>query len=326
MFDLISVGDCVIDTFVPLLDASIELIGGERKLCLRYGDKIPVEQSVSLVAGNAANNAVGAARLGLKAGIYTNVGDDLDAQKITNKLKIEKVDTRYVVRNSRLPSNHHVVLDFKGERTILIYHQPWEFNLPDLDQSKWVYLTSLSPSFTKSNLLEQLIQYLERTNAKLVFNPGTFQIKLGVKKNPRLLSLTEVFIVNKEEAKLVLGFEEDQEINIKKLLKMIADLGPRLVVITDGGNGSYGFDSEIYYKLGLFPAKLVEMTGSGDAYATGVLAGLFHGKDLAEAMRWGAANSAAVVEKIGPQEGLLKYEFMQEVLKKHSKIVASKIN
>ncbi|TSC86298.1 MAG: Uncharacterized protein G01um10147_910 [Microgenomates group bacterium Gr01-1014_7] len=320
MFDLISIGDSVIDTFIPLTDAEVKLDNGERVLCLRYGDKIPVGDSTILVAGNAANNAVGSARLKLKTAIYVNVGADHDGLRIKDKLRDEGVDTRYVVKNDNLPSNHHIVLNFKGERTILIHHQPWKYSLPDLDKTKWVYFTSLSPTFVDSNLIEQLTEYLERTGANLLYNPGTFQIKAGIKKNPRLLSLTKLFIVNLEEAKIILGHNEGEDIPIKKLLKGISDLGSQMTVITDGEKGSFGYDGEKFYHLGIFPAKLVEMTGSGDGFATGVLAGLFHGKDLAEAMRWGAANGASVVEQIGPQAGLLTYNQMQERLKENRKI------
>src|SRR3989344_1757266 len=215
MFDLISIGDCVIDTFIPLEDATVEIKNGERKLLLRYGDKIPVGPSVSMVAGNAANNAVGSARLKLKTAIYTNVGnagDDESDDRIKAKFKKEGVDISYVAEAFDLPSNHHVVLNYKGERTILIYHQPWKYNLPDLDASKWIYFTSLGPTYVESNLVAQLVQYLERSRSKLLFNPGTFQIKLGVRKNSRLLSLTELFIVNKEEAKLILGHDQGDNV------------------------------------------------------------------------------------------------------------------
>lgn len=328
MFDLISIGDCVIDTFVPLLDVEVSEKDSQKMIAMRFGDKIPVGQSVSMVAGNAANNAVGSARLKMKTAIYTNVGnvgDDSDDQRIIQKFKKEKVDTRYIVDNDDLPSNHHVVLTYKGERTILIYHQPWKFHLPDLDQAKWVYLTSLSPSFAESNLYDQIINYLERTRARLVYQPGTFQIKIGLKKSARLLSLCEVFFVNLEESKILLDFKTTENIPIKKLLKGLADHGPKQVVITDGGKGSYGYDSEKYYQLGIFKAELLEMTGAGDAFATGTMAGLYYNKDLKEAMRWGAANSASVVEQIGPQAGLLTLEKMQEKLKENSKVVAKEI-
>lgn len=325
MFDLISIGDAVIDTFVPLTDAHVHFNENLRELCLRYGDKIPVGDSSTQVAGNAANSSVGASRLKLYTAAYINVGGDSDGVRIKDHLKQEGVDTRYVVVNKDLPSNHHVVLNYKGERTILIFHQPWKYHLPDLDKSRWVYFTSLSPTFTGSNLLSQLENYLERSGARLLYNPGTFQIKAGVKKNPRLLSLTEVFIVNLEEAKIILGHSEGSDITIKKLLKSLTDLGSRMAVITDGEKGSYGYDGSSFYYLDIFPAKLVEMTGAGDAYATGILAGLFYGKDLKEAMRWGAANGASVVEQIGPQPGLLTYSKMQERLKENSKIIAKEI-
>lgn len=309
-------------------DAEAKLIDGQRKLLLRYGDKIPVGSSVSLVAGNAANNAVGSARLKLNTAIYTNVGnkDDDEADfRIKAKFKKEGVDIRYVVENADLVSNHHIVLNYKGERTILIYHQPWKFKLPDLDKTRWVYLTSMSPSYADSNVIQELIKYLERVGAKLAYQPGTFQLKQGLKKSARLLSLAEIFFVNLEEAKSFLGYGSAENIPIKKLLKGLADHGPKKVVITDGGAGSYGYESDKYFKLGIFPAKLVEMTGSGDAYATGTVAGLIQGQDLPKAMRWGAANGASVVEQVGPQAGLLTLNQMEEKLSKNYKIVSKEI-
>lgn len=321
MFDLISIGDCAIDTYISLINTEIDIKKGQKRLCLPFGCKIPVDSSQSLVGGNAANIIVGGSRLGLKGAIYTNVGNDYDAQKILAKLKEEKVDLRYVSKNPNLPSNHNVVLDFQGDRTILVNHQLWTFNLPDLDRTRWIYLTSLAPSFINSSIINQIVSFLERTGSRLFYNPGTFQIKLGVRKNTKLLALTEVLIVNKQEAHLILGYQEVDNISIKKLLKGLAVLGPKMVVITDGGDGSYSYDGEKFFELKVFPAQVVETTGCGDAYAIGVLCGLFYGNSIREAMRWGSANSASVIEQIGPQVGLLTYEMIQKRLKDHGKIV-----
>lgn len=323
-FDLISIGDATIDNFVQIHDAQVKcnLNRTDCRLCVEYGDKIPVDKLSHQVAGNAANSAVSSARLKLKSAIYTNVGSDPSGKQILEKLKDEEVNTRYVVVNEGMESNLSTVLIFQGERTIFVYHQQWKYRLPDLDFTKWVYFTSVGESFTQSNLVGELGAYLERTGAKLLYNPGTYQIRAGVKKNPKLLALTELVVVNKDEAGKILGKED---IFFKKLLRGISDLGPKLVIITDGQEGSYGFDGERFYHLGIFPAKLVEMTGAGDAYAAGVLAGLFYGNNLPESMRWGAANGAAVVEEIGPQAGLLTYEKMQAKLKENSKIIAKEI-
>lgn len=327
MFDLITIGDATIDTFIQIHDAEVRCAVNKTdcEICVKYGDKIAVDKLTHLVAGNAANNAIGAQRLGLKSAIYVNVGDDPSGKLISDKLKEEGVDLGYVTVNKDWESNYSAVLNFQGERTIFVYHQAWQYKLPDLDHARWIYFTSLSPSFIESNLINELIHYLERTGARLLYNPGTYQINAGVKKAPKLLSFTEVFIVNVEESKRILGLDESKEIPVKKLLKELADLGPKMVVITDGKVGSYGYDSTRYYSLGIFPAKLVEMTGAGDGFATGLMCGLFYGKDLPEAMRWGAANGASVVEHIGPQEGLLTYEAMQKRIKENAKVVAKQI-
>lgn len=324
MFDLITIGDATIDTFIQIHDAEVRCAVNKTdcEICVKYGDKIAIDKLTHLVAGNAANCTIGAERLGLKSAIYVNVGDDNPGVQIAQKLKDEGVSSLYITINKGMDSNYSAVLNFQGERTIFVYHQPWKYKLPDLDNTKWVYLTSLSPTFVSYNIIDELTVYLERTGAKLLYNPGTYQINAGVKKAPKLLTLSQVFIINVEEAKRILGKDDGKNIPIKQLLKDIADLGPRMVIITDGIDGSYGYDGARYYQLPIFPAKLLEMTGAGDAYATGFMAGLFYGKDLPEAMRWGAANGASVVEHIGPQEGLLTYDKMQAKLVENSKIVA----
>ncbi len=324
MFDLISIGDTIIDQYFQIAEAHIQCNIDKSKceLCLNYSDKIGVEGYQQLIGGNAANNSVGSARLKLKTAVFTNIGDDPFGQKIIKHFKTEKVDGRFIKTNSDLESSVSAVISFKGERTILGYHQPWIYDLPDLGQTKWIYFSSLAHSFSDTNIVSQLENYIQRTGINLGFNPGTFQIKYGVRKYPKLLSLTTIIFLNLHEAKKILSIDLDQKTEIKKLLTGIADLGPKMVVITDGKNGSYGYDGNLYYQLGLFPAKLVEATGAGDAYATGVVAGLFYGQDLPKAMRWGAANSASVVEQVGAQAGLLTYHQMIEKLQQNSKIVA----
>src|SRR3990167_10354124 len=122
MFDLIAVGDATIDNFVQIHDAEIKcnLNKTECLLCVQYGDKISVDKLTQLVAGNAANNAVGGARLKLKSAIYVNVGSDPSGMQIADKLKMEGVDTRYIVVNKGMESNLSTVLNFQKERTIFV--------------------------------------------------------------------------------------------------------------------------------------------------------------------------------------------------------------
>lgn len=315
MYDMISIGDATIDTFIKIKDAHVSCNVNKEKceLHVSYGDKIPVESVEHQVAGNAANNAVGSSRLGMKTALYLNVGADDAGFRIKKKMVEEKVDPVYIKVNEGMESNYSVVLNFQGERTIFVYHQQWDYQLPKMDKSKWVYYTSASASFSKGNLSTDLARYVTENGVKLGYNPGTYQMKEGIKKFPEILSATEVFFVNVEEAKRILEISEETELQIKDLLKKTRDdLGLKIVVITDGREGSYAFDGTDFWKLSEFPGERVEATGAGDAFATATCAALFHEKSLSEAMVWGSINGASVVGQIGPQKGLLTLEEIEK--------------
>src|SRR3990172_12424263 len=101
MHDIITVGDATIDTFTKIHDAEVRCTSNNEKceLCVSFADKIPVDDIKRLVAGNAANNAIGSTRLGMKAAIYVNVGDDESGERIKKKLEDEGVDASYIVVN-----------------------------------------------------------------------------------------------------------------------------------------------------------------------------------------------------------------------------------
>ena len=308
MYDMITVGDATIDTFIKINDAHVSCTINKEKceLCVAYGDKVEVEWVKHLVAGNAANNAVGSSRLGLKTALYMNVGSDDAGFRIKKKMVEERVDPVYIKVNEGMDSNYSAVLTFQGERTIFVYHQQWKYELPKMEPTKWIYYTSTSASFANGTLSRDLANYVKETGAKMGYNPGTYQMKAGVKNFPEVLAVTEAFFVNVEEAKRILGIPEETPMDIKELLKKTrGDFGLKTVVITDGRKGSYSFDGTDYWKLTEFPGDRVEATGAGDAFATAVCAALFHNESLAEAMVWGSINSASVVHEIGPQAGLL---------------------
>src|SRR3990172_1960756 len=174
-FDLITIGDSTIDTFIRIHDATVEcdINHKECKICVKYGAKIPVDSIAHGVAGNAANVAVGASKLGLTAAIYTNLGDDDHGKTIRDALINQNVSDDYLKIHPGKNSNLSVVLTFQGERTIFVYHQDWDYRLPNLVDASWIYLTSMAESFSNSNIMDEVYHYIAKSKAKLAFGPGT---------------------------------------------------------------------------------------------------------------------------------------------------------
>lgn len=298
-FDIVAIGDPTIDTFLFVDDIEIKKINGQLKAIINWGDKLPVQKFARTVAGNAANAAVGSSRLGLKTAFYTVLAHDMGGREIIHKMQKEKVSTDYIVIDEDHPTNASTVLSHDGERTIFVYHEHRKYKLPKLAPARWVYLTSMGEGFEK--IYQDLAKYLDRTKAKLAFNPGTFQLRKGPKYNKLMLERTEVLSLNKEEAQGWVGKSEDIELLSKKLQK----LGPKIVVITDGRKGAYSYSDEGYFYIPEFPGPRIEATGAGDSFTTAYVAALARGNTNKEALRWGPVNAGNVVMKVGPQAGLL---------------------
>ncbi len=322
-FDLISIGDTQHDVFLELEQETKILEDKKSKtkyLGIVYAEKIPVKKFTSILAvGNSANVAIGSSRLGLKTALYTVLGSDMTGREELNVFKKEKVATDYIVWDRKRQSNFSAILNYKGERTILVHHEHRNYVFPVLAPAAWVYLSSMGPGFEKTQA--PLVRYVKKHGVKMGFNPGSFQMKAGLKKLVPLIRASKVFFVNREEAETLLKKRAD----IKTLLKLLYRLGPKIVVITDGPKGSYSFDGKQALFLQVFPAKIVERTGTGDAYSTGFLTALAHGKSVKEAMRWGTFNSASVLQHIGAREGLLTKTAMSGFVKKNKIFQPKKI-
>jgi sugar/nucleoside kinase (ribokinase family) len=166
-----------------------------------------------------------------------------------------------------------------------------------------------------------IIDYVKKYGVKLGTNPGTIQLKAGYKALKPIFDVAEVLIVNKEEAERLIGAKHNN-IDFKRLLRDMLAMGPKNVVITDGANGAYAHDGKQAWFMPIFPVPVVERTGAGDSFSTGVIAALAHGEPLQEGLRWGTFNSASVIQDIGPQRGLLHKANMAKFLKQHPDIVA----
>lgn len=310
MFDIISIGDATIDTFLFIHDIEIKEADGKQKAIINWGDKLPVDKFFRTVAGNAANNAVGSARLGLDTGFYTVLAHDSGGREIVHKMEKEGVSTRYIVKNDKHPTNASTVISFKGERTILVYHEHRKYKLPNFVHSAWIYLTSLGEGF--ESIYPALVKYIDKYEAYLGFNPGTFQLRKGPKANSLILERTDLLSVNVQEAQSWVGNSQDPE----ELCMRLAEFGPKAIALTDGRKGAYSYSNEGFYYIPAFPGKSIEATGAGDAFTTAYLAALFYGKSHAEALRWGPVNAGSVVQKVGPQAGLLTKREIESQLAK----------
>ena len=316
--DFLAIGDIVTDAFIRLKEAHVHcrVDSTECEISMKFGDKIPFESATEVRGvGNSANASVAAARLGLRAALIANVGDDSHGEGCIEELEAQDVDTRYMQEHAGIPTNYHYVLWYGDERTILVKHQEFPYSLPRISKEpRWIYLSSLG-----SNSLEfhdTLADYLEtHPQIQLAFQPGTFQMKAGHERLSRIYKRSQVFVCNVEEAQRILGSSETDK---KALLRGLFGLGPRIVLVSDGPHGAYAYDGEKTYFMPIYPdiAPPVERTGAGDAFASTFVSALILGLSLKDALRYAPINSMNVVQHIGAQAGLLTRSELEAYLAK----------
>jgi ribokinase len=317
-YDFIAIGDITIDAFIKLSQKDARVTKdektGRKRLEMNFGEKLPYEEvTIVNAVGNSPNAAVSAHRLGLRSALVANLGHDRNGNDCLDQLRREGVDTDFVKVHEGKATNYHYVLQLGAERTILIKHEDYPYVLPNFNTPpRFFYFSSIGEKGLQ--LHHDIATYLmEHPETKLAFQPGTFQIRLGVEVLKDLYAHTEIFFCNKEEAQEILKTDEQ---DIPTLLRGMKALGPTIPVITDGPNGAYALEGDTAWYMPMYPdpKEPVSRTGAGDAFSSTFTSAIILGLDVPTALAWGPINSMSVVQYTGAQVGLLTREKLLEYL------------
>ena len=305
---ILAIGDIFTDAFIKLREDEARIDtdpDGSKRLSLPFGSKPPYD-SVEIVqaVGPSPNAAVSFSRLGLNAGLMAFLGDDQPGKDSFDYLHQENIDTSTVVAAEGMKSNYYYVLRYGADRTILVKNEEYDYTwVTPEKRPDWIYLSLISDASWQ--LHEDLLSYLEaHPDTKLAFQPGTFHFKWGAEKLARVYSRSHIVVMNREEAVDVTGASYD---SLKDLADALHALGPKIVVITDGPNGSYASYDGKLVSIPNYPdpAAPVDRTGAGDAFASTIVAALALGESIETALTWAPINSMNVVQHLGAQAGLL---------------------
>ncbi|HXX88619.1 MAG TPA: PfkB family carbohydrate kinase [Acidimicrobiales bacterium] len=309
--DVVSVGDVAMDVFIPLPDSGVDVRtdGPRRQIVLPFGAKIPCERRATVAAGgDAANAAVAFARLGLRAALVSFLAHDQYGRDLLVALRTEGVHTNLVHVDDPAETNRNFVLWSGADRTILVHHQRFNWHWPSLrpsDVPAWLYLTSVGPNDFRYE--DEIAAWLASNPAvRLAFRPGTHQLAAGLARMAALIGRSEVLVLAEEDAEALVGASGEAADPFGALM----GTGARRVVLTDHHGGARAADDEHRYVVPPYPdtTPVYERTGSDDAFAATVVAGLIAGLGFRDALQRAPVNAMSVKHELGAQTGLLRQE------------------
>ena len=192
-----------------------------------------------------------------------------------------------------------------GGRTILTQRgssrlEEGDFRWEEIRESKWWYVSSLEGNL---DLWEKIVGFCQENSIKLSLNPGLRELAQS-RRLIQWLKFVDFLLLNKSESEELTCFEADSE----EYWKRLRSFGARITAVTSGRDGAYVISGEDKFYAPIINITPIDETGAGDAFGSGMVAGLINGLKPEEAISWGIKNSAAVVGSLGAKTGLLSEE------------------
>lgn len=271
------------------------------------------------VGGAELNVAIGCARLGLKSGWISNLGNDDFGKYILRTVRSESIDTSEV----KLIDGYQTSVYFReilsdGSSRSFYYREKSptstmkaeELNEEYFKNAKVLHITGVFPSILKNNqkIILEAIKLAKKYNLLVSFDPN-IRLKMWTKDEAKdfitsILPDVDILLIGDEEVELLLD-----EFNIEKAIKTFHDYGISKVIIKRGAKGAVGSDgSNTYYVDGIKPKALVDTVGAGDGFAAGFLSATLKGQSFEDTIRFANAVGSLVVGVEGDNEGLPYYD------------------
>lgn len=301
MFDTISVGSATLDLFMKSKQFSLvpNVFDGDEGLCLHYGSKLDVDDFFMQSGGGATNTAVGFARLGLRAAVIAEIGKDAAGMVVKQELETAGVDLQFLVQEkSEQTGVSALLIAAEGGRSVVTARGAARMLTPeDIPYAQlmcnWMHLSSIG----NLDVVRTLAIHNQRHRQRFSWNPGGAELAWmeSGELHPTEVAPT-VFCVNAEEMQRLVNAGYERE-----------TLG-EVVIVTDGSRGGQYFADGKWTSYAPSPVAALQETGAGDAFITGVAAAFLHDRLVDEAVAWGVANAASVVQHMGAKTGLLRRE------------------
>lgn len=236
--------------------------------------------------GNVVDTGVNLQRLGIETSIISTTGSDEYGKLMIDTLKKEGLDVSHLKTAEGKTAITYMDMDGLDR----VHGDYIEGVLENIFFDEEDIAFAGSHDLVHSALwgkAEGVLKEIKKRGAKISFDYAT-----GYNKD----------IVEKTEAIVDYGFFsfKDKDNFVKGFLKEKVNKGMKIAVATFGEKGSIAWDGEKFYEFGIFPAKVVNTVGAGDAFIAGFLSEILSGKPIEKALEQGARTAAEVVEVFEP--------------------------
>jgi pseudouridine kinase len=262
------------------------------------GTSNPVKSSRT-VGGVARNIAENLGRLGEQVALISVSGNDLEWKEIYDVsspfMNLEHV-TQF--ENSSTGS-YTAVLDRNGDLSIALADMDiFEKITPELVKKNSTILRSAKCIVVDLNCPAETIEFLcsftSNHHIPLVIIPVSSP---KMNRLPKTLDAVSWLIVNKDETETFMNIKINDDKDWERSVEKWLDLGVKNVIVTNGSKGvlTGSKDGEIRYFSAIEAPMVVDVTGAGDSFCSGVIYSWLQKKEFDYIIKSGLVNAQKTI-------------------------------
>ena len=257
------------------------------------------------LGGCAANVSTALAKLGIQARLVGRIGDDIAGVVVRELLEKAGVDTRGLIRSDGIATSQTLIVNVKGQdrRFIHTYGSNSRFVASDIPLEptpEILYLGGyLLMQACRPEELAPVLKKARAGGAKTILDvvtPGKADYLPWLEP---VLPEVDYFLPNDHEGHLITGHSSPLE-----QARLFRKLGAKHVLITQGDKGTLWLGDNIHLEADIFRVPFVDGSGSGDAFAAGLILGLLEKKSVEETLTTASAVGASCVRALGTTQGI----------------------
>ncbi len=290
-YDLVCVGTALVDSIikgfdpVPISAAGFRAVSGALN-----------------VGGEAVNEAVAAAKLGLRTAILCALGEDAAGEMVTAALRHSGVDTGLIVRSKDrdTPVTTMFVNDDGTRQSITNRAHSSNFH-PERYKERFLCARAMilgslfRAPFDDAEVIRQVIRAAKEKGMLVIADTKlpNFRV-LGLDDLRDVLPMVDYITPNEDEAKYYTGKNTPEE-----MADVFLNCGVGNVIVKLGSKGCFFRNREQTLKLPACRIQPVDATGAGDNFVAGFASEILRGSGTEQALRFANACGAVCTTAVG---------------------------
>ena len=288
------------------------------------GPLATVQSFTAYTAGAETNVAVGLARLGLRVGWASRLGDDAYGHQLLKAFSQEGIDCQQVAMvtgertgfmyKGRVDDGSDPPIDYHRQGSAASQMSPQDLDLDWFAHARHLHVTGVFPALSNNTLAATRLsmQTMRAQGRTISFDPNLRPALWSDAAQMRdtlndLAAQADWVLPGLDEGRQLTGQQKPEDI-----AKFYAQAGASHVVVKLGADGAYYQGPDVQGYVSAYPvAHVVDTVGAGDAFAVGVISGLLEQLPLPKAVQRAAWMGARAVQVRGDTEGLPTREALQ---------------